>query len=120
MLIHRCFSVGPPSATVVQQSNDVVQSVSLVCLFVLHQDIFKVCTIRQIAPNRNECGLKLVGRRRRCMDHYRDFWEMKNSILLTQLRIRELSFFFLSAIIIIIFARFLNSPVCFPREIRQN
>ena len=35
------------------------------------------------------------------------------------LGIREFSFFFRSAIIIIIFARFLNSRIC-PREIRKN
>ena len=35
-------------------------------------------------------------------------------------RIRKFSFVFISAIIIIIFARFLNSRIRHPREIREN
>ena len=38
----------------------------------------------------------------------------------TKIRIRELSFFISSVVIIIIFVRFLNSRICSPREIREN
>ena len=38
----------------------------------------------------------------------------------TKFRIREFLFFFSIAIRIIIFARFLNSRICSPREIREN
>ena len=49
--------------------------------------------------------------------NFREFliWE-----LFTKFRIREFLFFFSSAIITIIFARFLNSRICLPREIREN
>ena len=40
--------------------------------------------------------------------------------LFTKLRIHEFSFFISSAIIIIIFTRFLNSRICPPRNIREN
>ena len=40
--------------------------------------------------------------------------------LFSKFRIREFSFFFSSAIIIIIFAIFLNSRICPLREIREN
>ena len=40
--------------------------------------------------------------------------------LFTKFRIHEFSFFFSSAIIVIIFARFLNSRICPPRDIREN
>ena len=40
--------------------------------------------------------------------------------LFTKFIIREFSFFFSSAIIIIIFAGFLNSRICPPRKIREN
>ena len=39
--------------------------------------------------------------------------------LFAKLRIREISLFFSSAIILIIFARFLNSRICPPREYYQ-
>ena len=38
----------------------------------------------------------------------------------TKFKINESSFFFNNAIIIIIFARFMNSKICPPREIREN
>ena len=38
----------------------------------------------------------------------------------TKIRIREFSFFLISAIVIIIFARFLNSRIGRPLEIREN
>ena len=40
--------------------------------------------------------------------------------LFTKFRIREFSFFFSSAIKIIIFTKLLNSRICPPREIREN
>ena len=40
--------------------------------------------------------------------------------LFTNFRIREFSFLLSSAIIIIIFAKFLNSRICPPRKIREN
>ena len=49
--------------------------------------------------------------------NYREFFILG---LFAKVRIRELSFFSSSAIIIIIFARFLNSRICPPREIRKN
>ena len=49
-----------------------------------------------------------------------NFREFQILELVTKFKIREFSFFFSSAIIIIIFARFLNSRICSPREIREN
>ena len=40
--------------------------------------------------------------------------------LFTKFRNREFLFFFSNDIIIIIFARFLNSRICPPREIHEN
>ena len=40
--------------------------------------------------------------------------------LFAKFRIREFLFFFNNAILIIIFARFLNSRICSTREIREN
>ena len=40
--------------------------------------------------------------------------------LLTKLKIHNFLFFLSNAIIIMIFARFLNSQICHPREIREN
>ena len=41
-------------------------------------------------------------------------------LLFTKFRIRDFSFFFSKAIIIIIFEKFLNLRICPPREIREN
>ena len=51
-----------------------------------------------------------------CLD-FREFLILR---LFAELRIREFSFFFSNAIIVIIFARFLNSRICPPREISEN
>ena len=49
-----------------------------------------------------------------------NFREFQILRFFTKFKIREFSFFFSRAIIIIIFARFLNSRICRPREIREN
>ena len=49
--------------------------------------------------------------------NFREFLILR---LFTKFRIREFSFFFSGSNIMIIFARFLNSRVCPPREIREN
>ena len=49
-----------------------------------------------------------------------NFREFLIFVLFTKFRIRDFSFFFSRAIIIIIFARFLNSRICLPRKICEN
>ena len=49
--------------------------------------------------------------------NFREFLILR---LFTKFRILEFSFFFSRTILIILFARFLNSRICPPREIREN